>query len=330
MIGGRPSHVALLVAACIGIAGTARAQAADPSPADEGVELRRTGRDAEALAVFQRALAIDGSPRTRAQVALAEQALGFWVDAERDLSAALASGGAPWFVQHQSTLESALKAIRARLATLDVESNVPGAELWLNGSAVGELPLASPLRVVAGIVDVEVRAPGFELQKRRLSIAPGTQLREVVDLVKSHEDTGATTIDAVSMIPESRRPASDAGDEQVAGGTRAHTAAWALLGSSVALIAGASVALMVSDSNAAMYNDDGRCFFGGLTRDQRCGSYRDVTDTARVLAVVGFGTAVLAAGVSGVLFASGPQVSERRERALRCTFGIGIACGARF
>src|SRR5262249_56806117 len=50
-----------------------------------GVELRKKGRDAEALSEFKRALAIDKAPRTQAQVALAEQALGPRVAAEHRL-----------------------------------------------------------------------------------------------------------------------------------------------------------------------------------------------------------------------------------------------------
>ena len=48
----------------------------------KGVGLREKGRDEEALDVFRQALAKSPSARARAQVALAEQALGMWVLAE--------------------------------------------------------------------------------------------------------------------------------------------------------------------------------------------------------------------------------------------------------
>jgi len=58
-----------------------------------GVALRRQGRDASALEVFQSAWRSSRAPRALAQVALAEQALGRWVAAEAHLVEALAAAG---------------------------------------------------------------------------------------------------------------------------------------------------------------------------------------------------------------------------------------------
>ena len=55
----------------------------------KGVELRRQGREQEAFEVFKRAAQIKKTPRVMTQLAFAEQALGQWVNAERDLKAAL-------------------------------------------------------------------------------------------------------------------------------------------------------------------------------------------------------------------------------------------------
>ena len=46
----------------------------------QGVELRAKGKDAEALVLFQKAYAATPSPRALAQIALAEQALGRWIE----------------------------------------------------------------------------------------------------------------------------------------------------------------------------------------------------------------------------------------------------------
>src|SRR5689334_14201627 len=54
-----------------------------------GVELRKAGKDDEALEAFRAAYTSRPSPRAQAQIGLAEQALGRWGDAERDLSEAL-------------------------------------------------------------------------------------------------------------------------------------------------------------------------------------------------------------------------------------------------
>ena len=60
-----------------------------------GIDLRRQGRDAEALVEFQRAARTQDSPRASAQIALAEQALGLWLDASTHLGLALSMAGDP-------------------------------------------------------------------------------------------------------------------------------------------------------------------------------------------------------------------------------------------
>src|SRR5437868_3732788 len=74
----------------------------------KGIELRRNGRDREALAEFQRAAQIGRTPRVTAQIALAEQALGMWVEAESHMREALASAQDPWVAKNRAVLEGAL------------------------------------------------------------------------------------------------------------------------------------------------------------------------------------------------------------------------------
>jgi hypothetical protein len=180
----RPALVIGLVLVTIAAATPARAQAPDANELTKrGLALRRARRDAEALEEFRRAYAVDPTPRTLAQIALAEQALGRWVDAETDLRAALRAGGDPWIVSNRRVLDAGLSAIREHLGSLDVEADVAGADLWVNGSRVGPLPLAAPLRVEAGSVIVEVRAEGYAPARRMTSVDPGGSARESVHLV---------------------------------------------------------------------------------------------------------------------------------------------------
>lgn len=101
----------LLVCASL-TAVTSAAQPAPPPTAqtdawmEEGIRLRAERRDAEALAVFRRAWEAARSPEARAQMALAEQALGLWIDAERDLLAALAAADHPWIARNRGALDA--------------------------------------------------------------------------------------------------------------------------------------------------------------------------------------------------------------------------------
>jgi hypothetical protein len=288
----------------------------------QGLQLRREGHDAEALALFQQALGIDGTPRTRAQVALAEQALGLWVEAERDLSAALEAGDGTWFVQRREALNRALAAVRLRLAMLSVRTNVAGADVWINGVRVGTTPLPYPIRIVAGSVIVEARADGYALQTHHLEIDPGTQTSDRLELTR-------LVVDAPLESPAPREPAPGAAvrfrELPAAKETGRTTAGWILFGSAAALGIGGTAALLVRDRNATIYNDDGRCFYGDLTRDQRCGSYRDAVTFAQALAIAQFA----AAGVgiaAGTLLLSGEPKDLHPRAASACVLGVGVTC----
>src|SRR5436305_2127194 len=97
----------------------------------KGIELRRNGRDREALAEFQRAAQISRTARATAQIALAEQALGLWVEAESDIKDALASAQDPWIAKNRAVLEGALRTIRNHVGTLEIWGAPEGAEVLL-------------------------------------------------------------------------------------------------------------------------------------------------------------------------------------------------------
>src|SRR5438552_4906258 len=80
-----------------------------------GVQLRRERRDEEALAEFRRANTLAPTPRARAQMGLAEQALARWAEADADLRAALASKDDDWIARNRAELESALAIIDGHL-----------------------------------------------------------------------------------------------------------------------------------------------------------------------------------------------------------------------
>jgi hypothetical protein len=288
----------------------------------EGIELRRARQDAEALAVFERALAIDGSPRTRAQVALAEQALGLWVEAERDLDAALADGRGAWFEQHDAALRLARDTVRTHLASLVFTSNVSGAEVRVNGILAGVTPLASPLHVVAGSAVIDVRAPHFAPRTVTLQLDPGSSASEAIDMEPLAGSDGApsTANDPAPLVPRAE-PGSPP--------PTSRASAWVALGGGIALLGTAAVAWTFRNSNAALYDDDSRCFYDGLTRDARCGNYRSAANAAQAVSIMALGAAVAALSLSTVLFLE-PTRDRARGVAVRCSVGSSVRCQADF
>lgn len=168
-----------------------------------GVELRRYGRDADALAEFQRALRLKDTPRVRAQMALAQQALGLWVPAEADLVDALVHKDDPWIEKNRATLSAALTTIQSHLGSLEIWGTPAGAEILVDMKEVGTLPLTRPLRVSGDSVLVVVRAAGFMETSRSVRVVAGTLVREHVELlpIVASSDPGRKKDGAGTSVP---------------------------------------------------------------------------------------------------------------------------------
>lgn len=181
------------------------AQSEQPSPASQaeacierGVAARVRGEDDVALSEFQRAFSLTPTARVQAQIALAEQALGRWSEAEHDLLAALEVRSDPWIARNEASLRQALTQIQTRLSSLDVRVAESGAEIFVNQRRAGVSPLARPLRVAWGTVTIEVRARGFVTQRRTIELASGSLSREEFALVRVEEATAVASSAASS------------------------------------------------------------------------------------------------------------------------------------
>jgi len=125
-----------------------------------GVELRQQGSNDAALGEFEHAHELAHTPRTLAQVALCEQALGRWVDAETHLREALRARANPWITRNRAALDGALGVIAQHIGQVMVRTDAPGAELSINGRRVATLPREEPVRVDAGEATIVVSAAG--------------------------------------------------------------------------------------------------------------------------------------------------------------------------
>jgi hypothetical protein len=281
-----------------------------------GIELRRKGEDAAALAEFERAHALAPSVRISAQIGLALQALGRWREAEEIELKVLSDTSDSWVGEHQDLLREAVTTCQHHLAWLSVDASVAGAELWVNGESAGKLPLANPVRVTAGAVVLEVRAEGYEPMRRTLDVPAGTQARESVVLVGNARPAG---------------PGAAAGAVPFDVGASRRAAGWAAIVGGGVLVGGGVAAAIVSAQNAAIYNDDSHCFYGSLTRDQRCGSERGVRDVTLVTAIVALSLGVVGLGVGIDLVVVAPSRRSATRVTLECGLGLASAsCGGRF
>ncbi len=161
---------AVVMAACVLTAPLARADGDAESFVTKGIELRKEGRDAAALEAFRKAYALAPSPRIRAQIGLAEQALAQWLDAERDLLGALASADDEWIQKHAPALRNALSVVESHLGWLTVECDLAGARVRMNGAELGQTPLPER-RVIAGDVALEIEKTGYVGARLTVAVA---------------------------------------------------------------------------------------------------------------------------------------------------------------
>jgi hypothetical protein len=316
----------LALAGLIGAERTALAQEASvttaTAPADDliarGVYLRKEGRDAEALALFEQAYAPRHSSRAAAQIALAHQALAQWREAERSLLEALSDTNDPWIARQRAHLEESLTAVQAHLASLEVQCNVDGAEVWVGGIPLGHVPSDQALRVVTGDGQtVEVRAPGHDALRQTVNV-PANALIHVAFFFVAER----TPVPPASEETHTVRPA-------VALGTPvAQLVERVSLGVAIGLAVTGIGGLVVREREAAIYDDDGRCGpVGALSRYDRCRSNRDLGSAAQTVAVISFAGAGAAAVLSGALLLTESHPRRPAAASLTCSVvGAGAAC----
>lgn len=290
----------------------------------EGVQRRAEGKDEAALLLFRQADELDSTPKSRAQLALAEQSLGMWVIAEKHLRDALAQTD-PWIEKNRALLESSLTRIAAELGWIDVVGAPAAAEIFIDGERVGQSPLEAPTRAAAGTRLLEVKAKGYEPYSRRVLVRGGEISRE-----------------RAAFVP--LRPIDKSPTAAAAGGPRfvdvvtpapLRTVGWigVGVGAGAAIFGGTS--FIIRQNYVDGYNSDERCP-GTAAADQppTCQSQKNGVSrwsTMGVISLVAGG--VLVAGGLTLVLISPPTHSKVQvasfSAACSPTLG-GFSCGGTF
>ena len=318
MLAGSRGTLALVVL-LLTITSVAQGQPSDPEATKSveeqliaaGVAFRKEGRDADALALFERAYGVRASSHALAQIALAHQALGHWCDAAADLAAALRDGDDDeWIARNRAPLEASVAAVQPHVATLDLDSNVAAAAVRVDGVSRGLLPLAAPLCVAAGTSKVDVEASGYGRIERTLE-TPSASVAHA---------SFVFAIPLASLPPEpDRRPVSSR-----------HAAGLVTLAVAGGLLSVALAGAVTGEWEARIYDDDGQCGpANGRTRDERCGTNRDIGSAARTIGVVALAGAGVAGAASAVLLLGGTSSARPARVGFRLT-GAGVSCGGAF
>jgi hypothetical protein len=308
------------IAAVAALSAGAGAQEPGDDLIERGIELRVEHKDREALEQFKKAYEARPTARALAQIGLAEQALGSWGDAEKHLGEALKASTDPWIAKNRELLAESLRVVAAHLGSLEIECPTAGAELFVNGAKVGELPLQAPVRLDAGTAVVEVRKRGFVTVRRPVEIAAGAVARERVVLVQdmaAPQPLAPVPAPSVATAPAASRAAAPRASTPVAayvvGGV-------GIVGLAIAGTFG-GLALSKKGQLSSSCLDAGACG-SPADKDANAAAHRYA-----LIADVGAAVGVVGLGVGIWLALSGPKRPESRERTTgwQPLLGPGIA-----
>jgi hypothetical protein len=334
----------VLTLAALVLLATPDVQAAGDDPGallQRGTELRRAGRDEEALELFERADRLQPSPRAHAQVGLAEQALGRWVAAERDISQAMAAGGDAWIEKNRTTLETALAAVRGHLGRLAVLGVPANAVVSINGAPVGRLPLSKPVTVAAGDVVATVEAPGYVSISRKVNVPAGELVRETIDLPvdplasarppASPPPLPPSAVLAVAPVAAAPSLVVPAGSAAPATHSGRSTAAWIAGGLGFAALVVGTVADLRYVDKVNSFNAESGCDAAAPNRGTAtgCQGLYDSFTEMKPLAIGSFISAAVLGGAAAWLFWSGHRDLATHDVACATTLRGG-GCGITF
>lgn len=180
----RVSRAAVMVSlAVLGADPWCGAQEADVNfLARRAAERCRRGEYERALGLFRQALDHGRTARALGEMGACELRVARWIDAEAHLRDALAMPDDPWLRRHRAEAAGWLAEAQSHVGRLQLTGGLPGAEVRVGESTVGTLPMAEPVIVTPGLVQVEVRAAGHRPWRRSLDVLGGTVTQEPVSL----------------------------------------------------------------------------------------------------------------------------------------------------
>jgi hypothetical protein len=293
----RPVVRALAVVAAVSaIAPRAFAQEEPEALIRQGNEMRRRGEDLKAHGYFKRAYDVAHTPRTAAQLGLAEQAIGSFADAEQHLSEALASGD-PWVGHNRSVLEQSRSAARAHLGSVEVRGAPPGTEVALEGRAKAPLPADGVLWLAPGPATVRFTAAGYEGQTMHLSAEVGRSVALDVRLAETEHAARPAPAPVPAIAPAPTPVAIAATPVPDSDGRRAlRITGAAAAGTGLAIAAAGFFVYRQGSSKVDAINHDAAANGGaGVPYNEANGNYQTLGTTGVALMIGGGALAVAGA-----------------------------------
>jgi hypothetical protein len=168
---------------------------------DRGLRLFNQGDAAGALAEFLRANELSPHPLVLYNVALVYEALAKPVQAVDTAERVLSQPG-NLSTDRVAKLQSLRTEQAARIGTLELVVNAPGAAVDLDGEAVGTTPLSGPVRLATGSHLLSVISRDHLPVRRTLLVASGAKLVETINLEPLNGRLAHLTL--VTRVPDAQ------------------------------------------------------------------------------------------------------------------------------
>jgi hypothetical protein len=286
-----------------------------PPSADEGkarfqrgVQLFKEGDFRSALVEFRRAYDLSHNFKVLYNIGQTEFEIADYASAQRSFQRYLGEGGAEIDGARRAQVEEDLKKLAARVAKIQITSNVEGAEVLVDDVPVGKTPLAEPVLVSIGRRKVTLLKGGVMSPARFVDLAGGDVGSVAIELA---EPKPGPVVDPHPLPPPPPAPPPS------------RTGLWVCVGVTGALVAGTAVTgglALGAHSDA----QDKLNTFGAKAADVEAAHAKA---SKLALAADIFGGAAIAMGVvSVVVGVTGGKADARRDGSAgsflgRFTFG---------
>jgi hypothetical protein len=176
------SLLGTVVVGAVGVVHKARADAPSATIGDlstshehfnRGVEYVHDGDLKGALIEFKRAYAVSPNYRVLYNLGQVANALGKYTDAQSYFQRYLSEGQDEIAAERRHDVENTLAKLAGRIATLELSTNLPGAEIFVDEVSVGISPLAAPVRVSSGSRTISAAINGKPRIVQTVEVAGG-------------------------------------------------------------------------------------------------------------------------------------------------------------
>ncbi len=229
---------AILLAGALATASEARAQSAEPPAPSRaateeagahfrrGIELFKEADFRGALIELRRANQIAPSFRVLYNIGQCYLELQDYAGALRSFQAYLAEGGAKIPRDRRAAVEADIQKLQGRVASVEITSNVAGAEVRVDEDVVGTTPLAQPVVVGSGRRKITVEKSGLPPAEKNIDVAGGDHLSVSLPLTQAAATAAAPPATAPVSPPPAAPPADTApAPARAPAGPSAHDAA---------------------------------------------------------------------------------------------------------